>query len=71
MSNLLLSFTRFAQDQIEMADVLRSSGKIYVVVAILVLVLGGVILYLFRLEKKISKLEKEVSDETTGAEYNE
>jgi CcmD family protein len=41
-----------------MADGLRSSGKIYVVVAVLLTVLSGIFIYLFRLDRKISKLEK-------------
>jgi CcmD family protein len=43
---------------VQMADGLRSSGKIYVVVAVLLTVLLGLFLYLFRLDRKISKLEK-------------
>ncbi|HEY0678666.1 MAG TPA: CcmD family protein [Chitinophagaceae bacterium] len=42
----------------EMADALRSSGKIYVVVAVVVTILLGLFIYLFRLDRKISKLEK-------------
>ena len=41
----------------EMADVMRSEGKIYVVVAILLLVLAGVAAYLFLLDRKITRLE--------------
>jgi len=52
----------FGQNQVEMADNLRSEGKIYVVVAIVLIVLAGLILYLFLLDKKIKKLEKLVSD---------
>ncbi len=39
--------------------IMRSSGKIYVVVTVLLTILGGLFFYLFRLESKISKLEKE------------
>lgn len=46
------------QDNPEMADALRSSGKIYVVVLVLVSIFIGIIAYLVRLERKISKLEK-------------
>jgi hypothetical protein len=42
----------------EMADALRSNGKIYVVVAVVVTILLGLFIYLFRLDRKISKLEK-------------
>lgn len=48
-----------AQDSsAEMADTFRSNGKIYVVVAVLLTILIGIILYLIRLDRKISKLEK-------------
>lgn len=42
-----------------MANTMRSNGKIYVVVAVLTTILVGLIAYLVRLDKKISKLEKE------------
>lgn len=42
----------------EMADGMRSEGKIYVVVAIILVVLAGLIGYLFLLDRKVSKLEK-------------
>ena len=44
---------------VEMATGMRSSGKIYVVVAVLSMVLIGLIIYLFTLDRKISRLEKE------------
>ncbi|MGV3768308.1 MAG: CcmD family protein [Chitinophagaceae bacterium] len=43
----------------EMADTMRSNGKIYVVVAVVITILAGVFFYLLRLERKINKLEKE------------
>ena len=46
---------------IEMADVLRSSGKIYVVVAVLVLIMSGLFLYLAGLDRKIRKFEKDIT----------
>lgn len=48
-----------AQDNsVEMADTFRSNGKIYVVVAVMLIILTGIILYLVRLDRKISRLEK-------------
>ena len=38
-------------------EMLRSNGKIYVVVVVLVIIFIGIILYLIRLDRKISKLE--------------
>jgi CcmD family protein len=40
-----------------MADTFRQEGKIYVVVLGLVIILTGVILFLIRVDRKISKLE--------------
>lgn len=42
----------------EMADTFRREGKIYVVVAIILIVLTGLILYLFLLDRKMNKLER-------------
>ncbi len=61
----LLSFSTslFAQsNSVEMADVLRSDGKIYAVVAGLVVILFGVIFFLLRIERKLVKIEKELLD---------
>ena len=54
---LLLNPTLFAQDA-QMADTMRSEGKIYVVVAIILVIFFGLIAYLFYTDRKISKLEK-------------
>jgi hypothetical protein len=59
---LLLSFvTVFAQtDQpVEMADVFRSSGKIYVVIATIAIVFAGLAIYLFLIDNRLKKIEKE------------
>lgn len=42
----------------EMADTMRSEGKIYVVVAIILIILAGFFAYLFSLDRKISRIEK-------------
>jgi uncharacterized membrane protein len=46
------------QPPVEMADTMRSNGRIYVVVAVVTTILIGLILYVFRLDRKISRLEK-------------
>lgn len=51
-----------AQQPVEMADKMRSEGKIYVVVAILLVILIGLIAYLFMLDRKITRLEKKVQE---------
>lgn len=48
-----------AQDStVEMADAMRKNGKIYVVAAVVLTILVGLFLYLFRLDGKISNIEK-------------
>ncbi len=42
----------------EMADAMRSNGKIYIVVLVLATIFAGIITMLVRLDRKISKLEK-------------
>jgi CcmD family protein len=56
---LLIANVGFAQE-VEMADTMRSNGKIYVVVGIILIILIGLILYLFSMDRKLSKLEKEL-----------
>ena len=58
---MMISVIANAQDA-EMADVMRSNGKIYVIVGIILIVLTGLITYLILLDRKITKLEKKLSD---------
>lgn len=51
--------TAFAQD-VEMADTMRSEGKIYVVVAVAFISLAILSFYMIRIERKVTKLEKEI-----------
>jgi tetrahydromethanopterin S-methyltransferase subunit D len=48
----------YAQDKPEMADVMRSNGKIYDVVAVCLTILIGLFIYVFIVDRKISKIEK-------------
>ncbi len=54
------------ESQPEMADLLRSSGKIYVVVLVILTIFAGIILYMFRLEKNISRLENQIPKEESN-----
>ena len=63
VSGLLANFLVHAQDSLQkekpqMADVMRSNGKIYVVVAVLMIILAGLFVYLISLDRKLSRLEK-------------
>ena len=42
----------------EMADAMRSNGKIYVVVAALTIIFCGIVIYLISLDRKLGRLEK-------------
>ena len=57
--SLLLIISNYVLLAQSLDNTMRSNGKIYVVVAVLVAIFIGIILYLIRLDRKISKLEKE------------
>ena len=42
-----------------MADLMRNNGKIYVVIAVMLTILAGLIVFMMRLDRKISQLEKQ------------
>ena len=48
--------------QPEMADTMRSEGKIYVVVAILLIIFGGLIGYLVMIDRKVTRMEKKLPE---------
>lgn len=56
----LLQRVAIAQGTIDMADTMRSNGKIYVVVGVISIIFLGIIIYLIRLDSKISKIEKKL-----------
>lgn len=59
ISFLLMQLCLLAQpNNVQMADTMRSNGKIYVVVAVIVTIFAGILLYLIRLDRKLTKLEK-------------
>jgi hypothetical protein len=49
----------YQNTSVEMADVMRSEGKIYVLVGIIGIVLGGILVYVVNTDRKISKLEEQ------------
>lgn len=61
---ILLTGSIFAQDNapVEMADGLYQSGKIYVVVAVLSIIFIGIIGYLIMIDRKVSRLEKQIGE---------
>ena len=56
MFNFFIIFI-FLQE-VAMADVMRSNGKIFLVVVISLIILFSLFLYLYRIEKKIESVKK-------------
>ncbi len=56
----LLPFAAIAQPP---ENLMYSSGRIYVVITVMLIILAGLVLYLVRIERKLKKLEK--SDNNT------
>lgn len=77
---LTLSLTVAGQDQIEitekdygnmeveMADDFRKEGKIYVLVSIIGVIMAGLLVYVVVIDRRITKLEKEVGEFTGDKE---
>lgn len=63
LSLLLTLVTTASSQQVEMADQFRASGKIYVVVVAIVIVVAGLGFYAFRMDRKITKLEERMDSE--------
>jgi uncharacterized membrane protein len=57
--SVLMSVFSFAQDKSRADDLMRSNGKIYVVVAVCLTILIGLFIYVFLIDRKISRLEKD------------
>lgn len=58
----LLLFSSLLWGQGEEADFMRSTGKIYVVVAVIVTIFIGIVLFLIYLDRKLTKLENQIND---------
>jgi len=56
---MLLCFVAVKAQDVEMADEMRSSGKIYVVIGTIVIVFAGLAIYLFSIDRRLKKIEKE------------
>ncbi len=58
----MVLFTGLVQAQGKLSpfgETMRSNGRIYVVIAVILTILIGLFLYLIRLDRKIGKAEKE------------
>ena len=55
---LLINAPQLMAQDVEMADQLRSNGKIYIVVGVILILLIGLFIYLFRIEKEVKRLKE-------------
>ena len=58
---LLIQVSSFAQSSD--GDFLRSTGKIYVVVAVIVAIFVGIVAFLAYLDRKLTKLENQIKED--------
>lgn len=61
---ILLACAMDSHAQADQLDFLRSTGKIYSVVALICSIFIGIILYLIRMDRKLSKLENQIHNES-------
>lgn len=55
--SLLITTNIFAQTNAADESIMRSNGKIYVVMAVCITILVGLILYLITIDRKVGKIE--------------
>ncbi|MFN5182098.1 MAG: CcmD family protein [Bacteroidota bacterium] len=59
---VLFTLISYSQQEVEMADKFYTEGKVYVVVIVVSVLVVGMLAYLFLMDRKISRLEKEVQN---------
>ena len=57
----------YANREVNMADRMRENGKIYVVVGVIIIIFLGITFYAVRIDRKLSKLEREVFSEKVNS----
>ena len=58
---VFLAFQMQVFAQQEQVDFMRSTGRIYVVVAVILVILLGLFFYLIRMDKNLTKLENQIN----------
>lgn len=57
----------YTNKSVDMADMMRENGKIYVVVGVIVIIFLGITFYAIRIDRKLSKIEGEVFGEKANS----
>jgi len=65
----ILHFNGIAQErssteksEVEMADKFREDGKIYVVIAVILIILSGILIYTASIDRKVTKMETQLME---------
>lgn len=59
---LVFGFIHQVNAASQMEETMFKSGKAYTFLTVALVVLGGILVYLIRLDKKVSKMEKEMGE---------
>ena len=59
MLNTMFVLAQEGTAKTDFGETMRSNGRIYVVIAVILTILIGLILYVVRLDRKMSKMERE------------
>lgn len=62
---LVLFSLQISAQEIAMADQMRESGKIYVVVSVLLIILLGILFYLVSLDRKLKRMEQDMQEQSS------
>ena len=62
LSVIMMGFLQISSAQVEMADNFKGEGKIYVVIAVILIILAGFFLMLFKLDKRTKRLEEDLKE---------
>jgi hypothetical protein len=60
--SLVALIAQASKNSVEMADTFRADGKIRVVIAVILIILIGLFVFLFNLDKKVNKLHKDAKE---------
>jgi CcmD family protein len=63
LSIIMMFWWGITSAQSDSLDFLRSTGKIYAVVTVIVVIFFGIVIFLFRLDNKLTKLENQIKNE--------
>jgi len=58
-----ISENDYQNSTVEMADVMRSEGKIYVLVGIIGIVFAGLLVYVINTDRKVTRIEKALKND--------